>query len=109
MCQCTNPWGILYRTPEFQNKYGRLWWQKLGKQQGGNISIDSYYTYGSAASVEHIYKRKGKIIKAKKTDSSMYGDSNAECFEGKSGEGLSTKFHAGAYGINFNKEVIYKK
>lgn len=102
-----SPWGILYRTPEGQNKYGRWWWQKLGKQQGGNISIDSYYTYGSAASVEHIYKHNGKRQRLKETDSSMYGDSNVECFAGKPGKGISTTFHAGAYGINFDKKIVY--
>ena len=103
-----SPWAMLYRTPEYQNKYGMVWWQKLGKKQGGDISVRSYYTYGSSVSVEHKYKASnGKTKTVKKTDSSPHDNSTVECFAGGSGKGISTKFYAGAYGINFNKTVKY--
>lgn len=103
----SSPWGVLYRTPEYQSKYGRVWWQKLGKKQGGNIAIDNYYSYGSAVSVVHQYKYNGKTKKVKETGSSLYWGSTAECIAGGRGAGISTVFHAGAYGINFNKTVKY--
>ncbi len=77
----------------------------MGNKNGGNIALESYYTYGSSVSVEHKYKTSnGKYKTVKKTDSSYHDGSAVECVAGGSGAGISTTFHAGAYGVSFDKD-----
>lgn len=103
-----SPWGILYRKPEWQNNYGRVWWQTVGYKNGGNIALESYYTYGSSVSVEHKYKDSdGKYKTVKKVDSSYHDGSAVECVAGGRGKGKYTKFYAGAYGVTFKLTKNY--
>ncbi len=104
-------WEKLYRTPNYQNSYGRCWYGTNGPIQKYYICMDSFYTQGSSASVTYQYyadkkaKQKNNVSEVVRRESSASGDSSA----GYSGKGIRKKvvLYAAARGISCNKTYKY--
>lgn len=102
-----SPWGKLYRNPEYQNNYGRCWYQTLGNGIGANMYLESYYTYGSSVSITYYYyppnsnKKKYKKVE----NSSAHGSSWVEYTKNVNGTYINTNFYGAAHGITVNKTI----
>lgn len=100
----STPWGAFYRTPEKQNKYGRCWYSCTMQKQHFDIYMESYYTYGSYASVTYTYrdtkKRQKQLVRK---NSSAHGSSCAAYTKSVKGTFVRGRVYGSAHGITVDK------
>lgn len=100
----SSPWGKFYRDPEYQNSFGRCWYQSWNKNMGFNIYLECYYSNGSNTSIKYTYKSSGRNYTKTVSDShTVQGYSSCSYTKDVSGTFVRCEVHGAGRGISVDK------